>query len=94
MNSLEFSQIIFNLFFNSSDEIRNEIKALKKEYKDEKKSNEKVIPEPEAKETEHDNDMVQSYISEQRKYSSMLKDLPKKGDARFVYSEFSLMRPP
>lgn len=74
-----------NLIFfvpGSSDEIRNEIKALKKEYKTDKKSRE-IKDEPvKAKEKEHDNEMVQSYLSEQRKYSNMKKDVPKKGAER------------
>lgn len=67
-----------------SDEIRNEIKALKKDYKTEKKSRE-VKEEPvEIKETkEHDNEMVQNYLSEQRKYGHLKKDLPKKGAQRY-----------
>lgn len=66
----------------SSDEIRNEIKALKKEYKSDKKSRE-VKDEPvKPKEKEHDNEMVQSYLSEQRKYSNLKKDIPKKGAER------------
>lgn len=68
-----------------SDEIRNEIKALKKEYKSEKKSRE-VKDEPadkKEKEKETDNEMVQNYLSEQRKYSHLKKDLPKKGAQRY-----------
>lgn len=67
----------------SSDEIRNEIKALKKEYKTDKKSrDEKIEEKPETEEKEHANDMVQNYLSEQRKYNHLKKDLPKKGAAR------------
>lgn len=68
-----------------SEEIRNEIKALKKEYKNDKKSRE-AKDEPvdkKEKEKETDNEMVQNYLSEQRKYSHLKKDLPKKGAQRY-----------
>lgn len=68
-----------------SDDIRNEIKALKKEYKTDKKSREvKDEPVQKAEEKEHDNEIVQSYLSEQRKYSNLKKDIPKKGAARLA----------
>lgn len=77
----------FTFFFLlwHSDEIRNEIKALKKEYKSDKKSRE-TKDEPvkaKANEKEHDNEMVQSYLSEQRKYGNLKKDVPKKGAERW-----------
>lgn len=70
-------------YLSIREEIRNEIKALKKDYQSDKKSNEKPATSSETKETEHDNDMVESYLSEQRKYRHSAKELPKKGDARF-----------
>lgn len=70
-------------FFFCSDDIRNEIKALKKEYKSDKKSREVKDEQPEkSNEKESDNEVVQSYLSEQRKYSDLKKDVPKKGAAR------------
>lgn len=65
-----------------SDEIRNEIKALKKEYKTDKKSREPVEEKKEVKDKEHDNEMVQNYLSEQRKYGNLKKEVPKKGAER------------
>lgn len=55
---------------------------MKKEYKSDKKSRE-IKDEPvKAEEKEHDNEMVQSYLSEQRKYSNLKKDVPKRGAER------------
>lgn len=65
-----------------SDEIRSEIKALKKEYKTDKKSREKKEEEPKPEEKEHENEMVQNYLSEQRKYGNLKKEVPNKGAAR------------
>lgn len=84
------SQLSCNVIYNfivivCSEEIRNEIKALKKEYKNDKKSRE-AKDEPvdkKEKEKETDNEMVQNYLSEQRKYSHLKKDLPKKGAQRY-----------
>lgn len=86
------SFVVFNFFLyifvnftfdvNYRDDIRNEIKALKKEYKSEKKSRE-IPDEPvETKEKDHDNEMVQNYLSEQRKYGNLNKEIPKKGAER------------
>lgn len=72
----------FRLEQIGSDEIRNEIKALKKEYKSDKKSREPKEEKMQTAEKEHDNEMVESYLSEQRKYSSLKKDVPKKGAER------------
>lgn len=73
------------LFLYCSDEIRNEIKALKKDYRSDKKSRE-IKDEPvKTQEKEHDNEMVQSYLSEQRKYSNLKKDIPKKGAERWDF---------
>lgn len=73
---------IFCIIF--SDEIRDEIKALKKEYKTDRKVKEETIEveEKSHNETGHKNEMVQEYLSEQRKYSNLKKDVPKKGDQR------------
>lgn len=68
------------------DEIRNEIKALKKEYKSDRKGKEEPAKVENKQEKEHENEMVQDYISEQRKYSNIKKDMPKKGDAREQYT--------
>lgn len=73
-------------YISFREEIRNEIKALKKDYKNDKKSSEKPATSNEIKEIEHNNDMVESYLSEQRKYKHNAKDLPKKGDARFEFT--------
>lgn len=55
---------------------------MKKDYKNDKKSRE-IKDEPvKTQEKEHDNEMVQSYLSEQRKYSNLKKDVPKKGAER------------
>lgn len=67
-----------------SDSIRDEIKALKKEYKNDRKTKDETVAE-EAKTTqekEPQNDMVEAYLCEQRKYSNLKKDVPKKGDQR------------
>lgn len=65
-----------------SDDIRNEIKALKKEYHGGKKEREEK-PEKEGKKVEDTtNELVRDFMSEQQKYSNLLKDVPKKGDAR------------
>lgn len=71
-------------FLCVSDEIRNEIKALKKEYKNDKKTREVKEETSKPKEKEHTNEMVQDYLSEQRKYGSLNKDIPKKGAARLL----------
>lgn len=67
-----------------SDAIRDEIKALKKEYKNDRKAkDETVVEEDKAhKEKDPQNDMVEAYLSEQRKYSNLKKDIPKKGVQR------------
>lgn len=75
------SNRMLHVFFYS-DEIRDEIKALKKEYKNDKKANQPKEEQQEVQEKEHDNEMVQNYLSEQRKYSNMKKELPKKGSER------------
>lgn len=63
---------------------------MKKEYKSDKKSRE-VKDEPvKPKEKEHDNEMVQSYLSEQRKYSNLKKDIPKKGAERYWQNAIKL----
>lgn len=55
---------------------------MKKEYQSDKKLREIKDEPEETKEKEHDNEMVQSYLSEQRKYGNLKKDIPKKGAAR------------
>lgn len=61
---------------------------MKKEYQSDKKSRE-VTEEPEKTEKpESSNEMVQNYLSEQRKYSHLKKDIPKKGAARYVKAIF------
>lgn len=55
---------------------------LKKEYKNDRKVKEETETKVTATEKEHANEMVQDYMSEQRKYSNIQKDLPKKGDER------------
>lgn len=74
-------------FVYCSDEIRDEIKALKKEYKSDKKSRQPKEEKKETVEKEHDNEMVQNYLSEQRKYSNLKKDVPKKGAERSVCAD-------
>lgn len=66
------------------DAIRDEIKALKKDYKNDRKAKEDTGANEEKtrKEKQPQNDMVEAYLSEQRKYSNMKKDIPKKGDQR------------
>lgn len=77
------SVFILNSFCFCRDDIRNEIKALKKEYKTDKKSREVKDEESEKpKEKESDNEVVQNFLSEQRKYNDLKKDIPKKGAAR------------
>lgn len=78
------STISFPKFCLSSDAIRDEIKALKKEYKNDRKTKDEtaVAEEKSLKEKEPQNDMVEAYLSEQRKYSNLKKDVPKKGDQR------------
>lgn len=69
--------------FYCSDQIREQIEELKKTFKNDKKAKKAQTDEKsEPVEKEHDNEMVQQYLSEQRKYSSLKKDVPKKGDAR------------
>lgn len=72
----------FCIFCLCSDAIRDEIKALKKEYKNDRKTKDETIVEEEKSQKEPQNDMVVAYLSEQRKYSSINKDIPKKGDQR------------
>lgn len=69
-----------------SDDIRTEIKALKKEYHGGKKERQPK-PETEPKKVDDapaDNELVQNFMSEQRKYRNLLKDVPKKGDERYA----------
>lgn len=67
-----------------SDAIRDEIKALKKDYKNDRKSKDETAAEEEKshKVKESQNDMVEAYLSEQRKYDNLKKDVPKKGSER------------
>lgn len=65
-----------------SDSIRDEIKALKKEYKNDRKTKEETVVEEVKTPKEPQNDMVEAYLCEQRKYSNLKKDVPKKGDQR------------
>lgn len=67
-----------------SDEIREQIVSLKKEYsKDKKAKNQLVEKELTAKEEKKvTNELMAEYESEQRKYSHLQKDLPKKGASR------------
>lgn len=67
-----------------SDAIRDEIKALKKEYKNDRKTKDETAVEEDKTQKEKDpqNDMVEAYLSEQRKYSNLKKDIPKRGDQR------------
>lgn len=67
-----------------SDSIRDEIKALKKEYRNDRKTKDESIAEDvkSHKKEESQNDMVEAYLSEQRKYSNLKKDVPKKGSQR------------
>lgn len=76
-----------------SEEIRNEIKALKKEYKNEKKSHEPKDEQIDVKEKEkqHNNQMVQNYLSEQRKYNHLKKDVPKKGSQRYIFAKILVL---
>lgn len=69
-------------WIHCSDSIRDEIKALKKEYKNDRKSKEETVTEKAPQEKESQNDMVEAYLCEQRKYSNLKKDVPKKGSQR------------
>lgn len=80
------SLILFFFYLCDSDAIRDEIKALKKEYKDERrtrdegeKSKDEKAP---AKEKDTDNELIQDYLMEQRKYGTLKKEIAKKGDER------------
>lgn len=57
---------------------------MKKEYKSDKKSREPKEEKTKVTQKEHDNEMVENYLSEQRKYSSLKKDIPKKGAERLA----------
>lgn len=79
-------KLSFLHFSYFSDDIRNEIKALKKEYHGGKKERQEK-PETEPKKVDDapaDNELVQNFMSEQRKYRNLLKDVPKKGDERYA----------
>lgn len=67
-----------------SEAIRDEIKALKEEYKNDRKTKDEsvAVKEKPRKERDPSNDMVEAYLSEQRKYGNLQKDIPKKGDQR------------
>lgn len=55
---------------------------MKKDYKSDKKSREPKQEKKQTEEKEHDNEMVQNYLSEQRKYGNLKKEVPKKGAER------------
>ncbi|KAG4076626.1 hypothetical protein HA402_001913 [Bradysia odoriphaga] len=67
-----------------ADEIREQIVSLKKEYsKDKKAKNQLLEKEVTAKEEKKvTNELMAQYESEQRKYSHLQKDMPKKGALR------------
>ncbi|KAJ2938191.1 hypothetical protein O0L34_g18530 [Tuta absoluta] len=69
------------------DRIRNEIKQLKKEMKDDKTKQEKEVEknltgEEREKKLEEDNEMYKQYVDEQEKYKKIKEKIPKKGAAR------------
>lgn len=61
--------------------MKEQYQSLKKEYKQDRKKVEEEIVEK-AEEKEHTNEMVEQYLSEQRKYSHLKTNLPKKGAQR------------
>lgn len=77
-----YAKMRFRFLF-SSDRIRDEIKALKKQYKSDRKVKDEEIAETsKPKEEEHQNELVQQYASEQRKYSNLKKNIPKEAAER------------
>lgn len=84
MHSIDSDRLKICTFIFHSDEIRDQIKSLKKEYKNDRKAKEEE-KDPKSKdddEKEHSNELVQQFLSEQRKYSHLKKDMPKKGASR------------
>lgn len=75
---------IFRIFFLRSDEIREQIVSLKKEYSKDKKVKNQILEKEETAKVEKKvtNELMEQYESEQKKYSHMQKDLPKKGALR------------
>lgn len=67
-----------------SDEIREQINSLKKEYQKDKKSKNDLqdAKKAEDEQKESENELMQAYVQEQQKYSHLKKDLPKKGALR------------
>lgn len=63
------------------DKLKQQYNSLKKEFKKDRKVKEEEAEEK-TEEKEHSNEFVQQYLSEQRKYSHLKIDLPKKGAER------------
>lgn len=78
---------IFVLYF-CSDDIRDQISSLKKEYQKDKRAKDVAITQTEKKAEAADeknnpepaNKMFQHYLSEQRKYADRKREVPKKKD--------------